>query len=66
MYITGTRGHSVLHKHFTLKRAFALDHTQFVNRSKIGSKEMLKKYDQGAPKHDYEIETGYEEWIYSY
>ena len=39
---------------------FALDPTQFVNRSKSvdWSKEMIQKYDRDASKHVYDIVTG--------
>ena len=64
--------HSIVHKHFKTakKRLFALDSTQFVNRSKKArvdwSKEMLQKYDRGASKNVYDIMTGDEAWIYAY
>ena len=52
------------------KNLFALDPTQFVNRSKKArvdwSKEMLQKYDRGALKHVYDIVTDEESWIYAY
>ena len=52
------------------KNLFALDPTQFVNRSKkarVGwSEEMLQKYDRGASKHVYGIVTVDESWIYVY
>ena len=47
---------------------FALDPTQFVNRSKTSRvdwpKEMLQKFDGGASKHVSDIVTGDESWIY--
>ena len=53
--ISETSIHSILHEHLTL---FALDPTQFVNRSKKSrvdwSKEMLQKYDRGPSKHVYD------------
>ena len=50
--------HSILHEHLTEKNLFALDPTQFVNRSKKGSCRLVeRKYVCGASKHVYDIET---------
>ena len=66
--INGTSIHSILHEHLTVKQnLFALDATQFVNRSKkrlvsIGRKKCSKNTNRGASKHV----TGDISWIYAY
>ena len=61
--ISGTSIYSILHRHLTVKKnLFALDTTQFVNRSRKVSKEMFQKYDRGASKYVYDIVTGDESW----
>ena len=59
--ISGTNKHSILHEHLIYKNLFALDATQFVNRSKKACvdwlKEMLQKHDRGISKHVYDIVT---------